>query len=772
MGGNVKRHPDANCEVCPLNEEDCVYVPSELASGASLAIVGEAPGYQEAKTGHPFTGPSGRLLDIVLRDNDIERSESLVTNVCLCRPPNNATPPASAVKACWPRLKKEIDESGATTILALGNTAAQTLLDTKTGITKLRTLPGLHSPSFEGVRIIPTIHPAACLRQGEWYPSMVRDISKVNQPVTIGWEPPTFRVFDKPYTARAALTELLKSGHEHIVIDIEVGLDKDEFDHPDRFSMLCIGISYARGKAIVIGEEACADEGTKKAFRQLLETKKIICHNGKFDLAGLLPWCGVRGALWFDTMLASYCLDERQGTNSLGYNGAEYLGTPDWKSEVSRYVKKGESYALVPREVLYRYNAWDAAVTFMLFEHFQQELDKYDLRKLHDFLIIASNALMDPEMEGVAIDTDYNEWLTDNYLNELDALEDQLQEVVGSKTFNPRSPKQVKEYLESIGLMVTTTNAEQLLALLDSGNAAEFCSLMLEQRRGQKLYGTYVKGIRKRLYLDRVHPTFLLHGTVSGRLSCRNPNLQNIPRESIIRRQFIPAPGNTFLQGDYSQAELRVASTLSQDKYLHDVLSDSTRDIFDEVGERLYGTRAIGDKGLRIRTKAYVYGILYGREEYSIAAEYKLDVGEARRSMHAFLGLIPEFVQWQKALKYEVLHGTEDLVTPFGRHRRFWLITKENMKDVVKEAYSFYPQSIASDICLSALIRLQRALPDSARVRIPVHDSILVECKEEAADDVAAIMKSVMEETPAEVFTDYVPFPVEIERGYSWGELK
>jgi len=734
-----------------------------------VVVVGEAPGYQEAKAGKPFTGPSGKLLKIVLADNDIDFEGTFVTNACLCRPPNNATPPAEAVRACSVRLQTEVMSRRPEVLIALGNTAAQSILGSKDGVTKLRIGTGRTSEDYPGVRIIPTIHPAACLRQGDMFPSMVADIGKVRRGPVVNWEPPTFKVFDDQATE--ALTELRNLRSDSIAVDIEVGVDKDEFDHPDRYDMLCVGIGYAPGRAIVLSENACASNRVRTELRRLLDEKSLICHNGKFDIPGLRAFCSTGAKLAYDTMLASYTLDERQGTHSLDYCGVEFLGTPDWKNEIKRYVKKGDSYGIVPREVLYRYNAFDASVTYELKDYFDKEMQREGTTALHDFLVEASEELIYPEIEGVFVDLPYNEYLTEHYVDDLEELDKLLQDLTGTPKFNPRSPKQVKEYLLAEGIpFVETTNAE-FLESIKGGPFREFALLMLEQRKGQKLYGTYVKGIRKRLYKGRVHPTFLLHGTVSGRLSCRNPNLQNIPRGSVIRRQFVPAPGNVFLQGDYSQAELRVMATLSGDRYLRELFNDPTRDIFEEVGQRLYGDRAIGHKELRIRTKAYAYGLSYGREEYSIAQEFKIPVREAKRGMDAFMGLIPELNAWRQDLMHKVLHEEGDLITAFGRHRRFWLITDDNRKDTLKEALSFYPQSTASDICLTALGRIRRGLGSRGSVRVPVHDSILVECATEEADEVSQFMKETMEQTARDVFTDFVPFPVEIERGPSWGEL-
>ena len=760
-----RRHPLAKCEVCPLNVPGTVFVGSYGPDQADVVVVGEAPGHQETKSGTPFTGPSGKLLDLVLDNYSIKRADVFVTNACLCRPSGNATPPKEAVRACWPRLKEEVNARNPKWIISLGNTASQAILDTRQGITTLRSGPPRSAAAFPTALVVPTVHPAACLRSSDMFPSMVTDIGKVVSNVYSQWESPTYKVFDEPLQARKALRELLQRNGP-IVIDIEVGIDKDnDYDHPDRYQLLCVGLGYAAGRAMVLGERACHDPRVLADLRVVLETRQLIAHNGKFDFAGL--WKYGHGQTWFDTMLASYCVDERPGTHGLKYLASEILGAPEYDAELKRIVGKG-SYATAPRELLYKYNAYDVTCTWGLYEYYVDRLEREGLRGLHDFLVAAGNELMHLEMEGIQVDVDYLNELTNTYLDDLDILEEKLCGIVGHG-FNPRSPKQVKEYLENVGLRVASTNEETLRGLLESGNAVDFCELMLEQRREQKLYGTYVKGIRKRLYQERVYPTFLLHGTVSGRLACRNPNMQNVPRESKIRKLFVPSDGRVFVQGDYAQAELRVMATLSGDQWLKEVF-DAGRDLHSEVATRFFGPDFTKEQ--RVRAKAVVFGLAYGREAYSLAEEFKIPVREAQRYLDTFFDAIPELSNWRSGVQDQVLHSQEDLVSPFGRHRRFWLITEENKKDVAKEALSFLPQSTASDICLHALMRLRCGLGSRGNVRLPVHDSILVECLASDSADVQRYVKEVMEETAKEKFGDYVDFPVDVNVGDSWGTLE
>lgn len=239
---------------------------------------------------------------------------------------------------------------------------------------------------------------------------------------------------------------------------------------------------------------------------------------------------------------------------------------------------------------------------------------------------------------------------------------------------------------------------------------------------------------------------------------------------------------NVFVQADYSQAELRVLSYLAQDTYFRGILNDPSRDLFDELTPNLYGDRfrkeLVGEeihpemwKDIRVRVKAFVYGLGYGRHWSSIAREYKMDDREARKVTKNFFDLIPEIVAFQRKVKHEVKIG-HDLITPFGRHRRFHLITDENWKAIQNEALAFLPQSTSSDVCLRAMVRVRRDLRGSgAFIRNIVHDSILVDCPRDMAAEVGTLLDHRMVESGQELVGDYIQFRTDVKVGEHWGEV-
>jgi uracil-DNA glycosylase family 4 len=776
-----------------------------MPNNARLVVVGEAPGKTEAWKGKPFLGPSGQLLDRVLAHHGYQRNEVMLTNVCACRPNDNATPPRTAIAACRGRLMHEIRTSGASDVVALGATAASALVDDARTITALRVGPA--KPATAGLadspvkRVIPTWHPAYCLRNADAFPSLVSDIGKLKDSGRDAWSPPTWRVFDDPASAIAVLGELTDRASD-LVVDIEVGIEKDfDFGHPNEYGLLAVGLGYARGKVVVLGEVALRDREVLARLKQCLAASRIIAHNGKFDLGGLYPHIGGQ-RLWFDTMLASYCMDERPGNHGLKVLAVERLGAPQYDLEIKQFIPSKGNYANIPRAILYKYNAYDVACTWDLYELFREQLERNDLRRVHDFMVEASNELMYLELNGINIDRAYMNQLRDIFIGRLEPLEEELARIVNlpvttedpslaelapelssapQKAFNPRSPKQVKAYLESQNVRVDKTDKdtlERLQELLLKQTTFEhpvvrFVETLLLHRRQQKLFSTYVEGIRKRLYGGRVFTTYMLHGTTSGRLASRNPNLQNIVRDNDIRRQFsVSKPDNIFIQADFKQAEGRVIATLAQDEYLRSIFNDPTTDIFDTLTKELYGATPVSkaeQKEQRIRTKAFFYGLSYGRAAYSIALEYKMSVAEAERRLQDFMSLIPATAAWQQDVRDRVLDG-EDLVTSFGRRRRFWLITEQNQKDVLNEALSFLPQSTSSDICLSAFTRLRPMLRGLAFIRLTIHDALVVECPEQHRARVAQLLVAEMEKAGSD-YTDYVPFVTDLSYGKNWGEL-
>ena len=770
-----RKHPYAVCEKCPFGEEGGFVPTLNSQPSSKIAVIGEAPGPYEAAYGIPFTGPSGDLLNQVLNHHGLRRDQIMITNSVLCRPHENQDPPKDALAACAPRLHREILESGVEKIIAVGKAAAHSLLPTGGTMRKMRVGPPKSYAYKPDISVIPTWHPAYCLRSPDAFPDFVNDIEKVKQRPGNVWDEPRFRVFDDPVSATRVVEEL-GNKCDRIVLDIECGVEKDtSFVHPSEYPLLCVGVAFASKRAVVFGENAVSDPGFRVALRRLLSRVKLVAHNGKFDLAGLRNVVG-KQTLWFDTMLASYSLDERGGHHGLKALSIERLGAPDYEAAIKEYVPRGGNYANIPRDILYKYNAYDVVCTWDLMELFESEMTEDDRRK-HDFNVAGANALIELELQGIHFDVEYNAKLGFEMHTELLDLEQNIHDLIGYH-LNPRSPQQVMEYYASQGLIIPNTSKDFLKELAEkiTGEPEQFTTLLLRHRLRSKLFGTYVKGLAKRVHHGKIYTTYLLHGTTSGRLSSREPNLQNVVRDKPIRNQFtVSHPDNVFVQCDYKQAEGRVITTLSKDEYLREIFCDDSRDIFAEFCNDIFGVGKWG-KEQRVTMKSIFYGNAYGREAPSIAKALHIEHGlqisveETRKMMRDFNDLIPAVAAWQASIKERVLKG-EDLITSFGRRRSFWLITDKNKKDVLNEALSFLPQSIASDICLRALIDVQKRLPKKlATIRLTIHDALVFECHKNNKDEAIDFIQDAMVKS-GEQWTTYVPFTVDATVGSRWGEL-
>ena len=749
---STRKHPLAKCEECPL--QDRPFVPSWGNKYANVVLVGEAPGRTEVYTKMPFTGMSGQLLDKI---NPVKRREVYFTNTCLCRPVDNATPSTKAISACNERLIEEIKAVDPDSVMTLGATATKALLGPKTKIAVERLGPPKRSNKLPGIDIIPTYRPAAALYNSNLLPDIVHDFNKHLGEKGKPWVPPNYFIIDDPEDL-SKLSDLFMS-KAAIALDIEIDVDKDTNDvDPSRYPIKCIGIGRGDWVAIIVGD-AIYDP----YLVRFLSSKNIIAHNGKFDLNGIRAAIGHRFNLWFDTMLASYALDERPGSNSLRQIAIETLDSPDWKKVIDDFG----GYGKVPDQELYKYNAYDVANTYRLFRALSGQLIDQGLMELHDFMVKCSNTLMDVEFNGVLIDEPYIDELETDLMYQMKEIHDKLRDLVDLNDYNPNSWQQVKYVLsERFGEYVPNTQAQTItdLMLKSDGEVFDFCENHLKFKKLSKLNSTYVKGMKKKIRNGRVTTSYRIHGTDTGRLASRNPNLQNIPRDSSIRKMFIGEEGNQIVQMDYKQAELRAVAWLAQDEYLREVFT-AGRDIHSEVAANLFGPQFTKED--RVKAKGVVFGLTYGMTSIGLSAMFRMEQREAQRYIDGWFEMIPSTVEWIKSVHEQAL-TEQELQSPFGHKRRFPLITRMNKEEILKKATAFLPQNIASNICLLGANNIHdNGYGD--RIRLLVHDAVILELPKESKH--LGLIKDLMEIAGRSIFGTYIDTPVDVAIGRSWGEL-
>lgn len=248
--------------------------------------------------------------------------------------------------------------------------------------------------------------------------------------------------------------------------------------------------------------------------------------------------------------------------------------------------------------------------------------------------------------------------------------------------------------------------------------------------------------------------------------------MQNVPRDKKIKNLLCATPGYKLVQMDYSQAELRVLALLSRDPYLVSVYVNG-KDLHDAVATEMFGPNF--DKEQRVMAKTINFGIAYGRGPGSIAQTFKKSMNEARAIIAKWFKPMPYVKEWIDNRRAMAKRG-EACTTIFGRERHF-VVTNEDLNHIQNEYINTPIQSIASDFTMFSLIEIDKFLRENnldARIVTTVHDSIIVECRDEKdlVDLVAQTCVRIMAETPLKYVPDCpVPFKADAEVGYAWGKL-
>jgi DNA polymerase-1 len=377
------------------------------------------------------------------------------------------------------------------------------------------------------------------------------------------------------------------------------------------------------------------------------------------------------------------------------------------------------------------------------------------------------------ERVGIQVDLEHIEKIERFYRIKKDAAHWYVERIIG-RPINLNSPDQVAKLLfDDMNLKPKRrgdrSTAKEILEKLPQGRIVKAIQRF---RKASKAYSTYVVGIYKVVDPEtgRVYATFKIHGTRTGRLSSAEPNLQNIPRESLLRGMFVARPGHKLIEVDLNQAELRSLACASNDPALIEIYTSTDRSIHDELAEYLFGKDF--DHEDKMKAKMVNFGIVYGREGPSIAEQFGIPVREGWRMVRGWFERFPTAHKFIKACR-RCPRQNKTITTVFGRKKRHRIVAKSNLKTLQNEAANFPHQSIVSDITLLAAIRL-RPILQAIGVEIVnlIHDSILIECPDNPAiiDAAKKLCIGVMESIAPEWGLTRVPFKADGKIGDRWGE--
>jgi DNA polymerase I len=509
-----------------------------------------------------------------------------------------------------------------------------------------------------------------------------------------------------------------------------------------------------------------------------------IAHNYKFDYL-VLKRAGIEiGGPIFDTMIAGYLIDanQRLKMDALSVKYLQYEPVP-----IEKLIGKGKgqkSMADIPYEDIIHYACEDADITFRLYKILSEKLEEDELSPIAgEIEFPLTEVLGDMELQGVKIDSELLQKFSEELGTDIDKLEKEIFEKTGEE-FNLNSPKQLGEVLfDRMGIPAgkkTKTGQYSTSEAVLSGLANEYevPSMVLDYRSLTKLRSTYVDALPKLVneQTGRIHTDFNQTVAATGRLSSSNPNLQNIPirteRGREIRKAFVPEEGYKMLAADYSQVELRVIASISEDEHMIEAFKNG-EDIHARTAKEIFGLDSLDEvtPNQRRKAKEVNFGIPYGVSAYGLASRLGISNSEGQEMIDQYFERFPGVKKYiDETIAFAKEH--EYVSTLLGRRRYIPDINSRNWNVrgfAERTAINMPIQGTAADIIKLAMIEIHNYLVDEglkSRMLLQVHDELIFEIHEDETDTVPEKIKTLMEQA----YKLAVPLDVEMGLADNWLE--
>ena len=760
---------------------------------AQVTVVGEAPGKTEDDQGEPFVGSAGKLIRGMLEAQGI--TDLYFTNAVKCRPPENRTPKKPEVVKC----KTHLDISSKY-VLLLGNIALESVLGVK-GIKKYRGKP----IEKDGAVYMPTYHPAFIIRDETQRIYLERDLESLKAIIDFGGIPYEREVDYEVIDTEPTFERFLRALRGAVSIDTETsGLYPwDEGAH-----LTTIGFG-THNKQWLLPVKAVAWRtpwnkhqlrGMYERIAEALDDCYVIGHNWKFDALWLRVHAGICIDADFDTMLAHYLLDEND-RHGLDHLAMKYHGAAEW--DVPLALKQGNAGKFEDHCL---YLATDVYQTRRLRYTLGKMLAKEgEVKRVFEKIMMPCVAMfIDVEFHGCYINVSQMDDVEKYLLNLIAEAETALSKWAKVDWAPPKqkglinwgSPQQLGRLLfEDMGIDPiektdggVNSTSESVLKRIDHPLVAD----LLKFRGAKQQLSFFIKGWKPYLVKNRLHPSFKLHGTVTGRPSCEHPNFQQIPRDPKIRSLICAPPGWSLVEADLSQIELRVAGELSGDRNLtyafhHGVDihwltalreiargGGMAREVIDTastaVRRKVSYSEGIetllkigpdaaceidsGWKELRKKAKAINFGYLYGmwwkkfkdyaRDNYGVIVDDK----GAMASREAFFELYSGLPNWHtRQRRFARRNGYVRSLS--GRKRRLpeamSPVDTPARREAERQSINSPVQSFASDLNLMAALQIHREFPRNiVHIVATVHDAIVFEVRDDWVERVSRRILEVM----------------------------
>jgi DNA polymerase-1 len=525
-------------------------------------------------------------------------------------------------------------------------------------------------------------------------------------------------------------------------------------------------------------------------LKPLLEDETVlkIAQNLKYDFLVLLQR-GIRVSPFDDTMLLSYVLGAALHGHGMDELSELHLGhKPITFSEVAGTGKGKTTFDCVPLPQATRYSAEDADVTLRLHALLKPQLLAEGKVAVYETLERPLvSVLADMEQAGIVIDPDHLRKLSNDFARDMAKLETEIHKLAGG-SFNIGSPKQLGDILfgkfnlpggRKTKTGAWSTDADVLEEVAAQGH--EIARKVLDWRQLQKLRGTYTDALPGYIHpkTGRVHTSYAMASTSTGRLASTDPNLQNIPIRTEegrrIRAAFVAAEGAKLISADYSQIELRLLAHIADIPELKRAFAEGI-DIHAMTASEIFGV-PVKDmpSDVRRRAKAINFGIVYGISAFGLANQLGIARGEADDYIKKYFQRFPGIRDYMERTK-TLARDKGYVETLFGRRIYIREIHSKNqgLRGGAERAAINAPiQGAAADIIRRAMIRVPPALAAkklNARMLLQVHDELVLEVPDKHVEAAAATVKSVMEKAALPALELSVPLVVEARAAQNWDE--
>ena len=532
------------------------------------------------------------------------------------------------------------------------------------------------------------------------------------------------------------------------------------------------------------------EEDALKVLKPLLEDKSIlkVGQNLKYDWL-VFAQRGIEIQGYDDTMLISYVLDAGKGGHGMDDLSEKWLGHKTIHfGDVAGTGKSRVTFDCVAIDKATEYAAEDADVTLRLWSALKPRLPAEHVATVYETLERAMpSVLARMERRGISIDRQVLSRLSGEFAQKQGALEEEIKTLAG-EPLNPGSPKQLGDILFGKmnlpgGTKTKTgqwsTGARELEELAEQGH--QLPRKILDWRQVSKLRSTYTEALPTYVNPDthRVHTSYALAATSTGRLSSSEPNLQNIPVRTEegrkIRRAFVAAPGMKLVSADYSQIELRLLSEVAEVPALRKAFQDGI-DIHAMTASEMFGV-PVKDmpSEVRRRAKAINFGIIYGISAYGLGAQLGIDPKEAGSYIKKYFERFPGIRDYMDETR-EFCREHGYVLTLFGRKCHYPDIKASNASIRSfneRAAINARLQGSAADIIRRAMIRMEGELDRAklnAQMLLQVHDELIFEVPDGEVAKTMPVVKRVMEDAPHPAISLHVPLQVDARAADNWDE--